>query len=78
MPGKGVKCWVATQDPHLLQDRHASSAVDADADGVAADFWKPDGGAPAADVRVLIGNRQLLVDEGLNITRYEVLYFPTL
>jgi hypothetical protein len=95
IPGKGVKCWVATRNPHLLQARRASSAPgDAGADGSAANFGKPDGGkdlearwrrvsgspmaantgnpdggAPSADIRVLIGNRQLLVDEGVSITR---------
>lgn len=68
MPGKGVKCWVATQDPYLPLAKHASPTSDADADGVVADIWKPAGGA-SADIRVLVGNRQLLGDEGVRMTR---------
>ena len=72
LPGKGVKCWVATAHPQLMPPMPSLAKDDG--------FWSRGGpvgleamaghGSAAANVRVLVGSRQLLADEGLQIPWY--------
>ena len=68
LPGKGVKCWIATQDPNLLLASQLP-ATDADIHRGVLDTRTPRGCSSSSDVRVLVGNRQLLVDEGIHLPR---------
>lgn len=68
LPGKGVKCWIATQSPNMLSGRQLP-ATDADLYRSVLDTRTPC--LASANVRVLVGNRQLMVDEGIHLPRQD-------